>query len=141
VDVNYARDVRDLLVNNNSEVQLVVQAENGSGFAGFVGMGLRMGGQPRNITIKRRSPGEGASPAAHRSPNVDETALPAGAQEARALGRTLFREAKWLESAAAFSEAIEGCTTSHTLYTNRALCNQKLQLWSQVESDALAAIQ
>jgi len=37
-------------------------------------------------------------------------------------------------------QAIKGCTTSHTLYTNRALCNQKLHRWCDVESDAHAAI-
>lgn len=109
-DVNPMRDVRELLVNNNPEVSLVVQAE-GSQLAGgpwgFVGMGsLRSSGQPRNVTIKRHRPamGGGSPACAHRSPNVDDAQLPPRAQAARERGRSLFREGLWQDAACAFSE-------------------------------------
>jgi hypothetical protein len=110
-DVNPMRDVRELLVNNNPEVSLVVQAESSQlagGPWGFVGMGsLRSSGQPRNVTIKRHRPASmsGGSPAcAHRSPNVDAAQLPPRAQAARERGRSLFREGLWKDAACAFSE-------------------------------------
>jgi tetratricopeptide (TPR) repeat protein len=72
---------------------------------------------------------------------VDETLLPPKAQAARETGRTRFRESRWAEAAEAFSDAIEASGVgSHTLYTNRALCYQKLQRWPDVERDARAAM-
>ena len=152
IDVQPTRDVRDLLVNQNSEVRLLLQADStlasGSAWA-FVGLSsLRSGGPVRNVVIRRRTSnargsqggGMGSPAAAQRSPNVDETPLPPAAQAAREKGRTLFRESRWLEAATAFSEAIDKCTSSHTLYTNRALCHQKLERWREVEDDARAAM-
>ena len=46
---------------------------------------------------------------------------------------TRTHQAKWQEAAEAFGEAIRECDSSHTLYTNRALCYQKLQRWPEVE--------
>ena len=148
-------DVRSLLVNQNAEVRLVVQSGDhlpggpSNLFRSLDIFGGRSAGQTRNVVIKRRPANatggrgrgaQGAPAAATRSPNVDDTTLPPAAQAAREKGRTLFREARWLDAAAAFSEAIDNCKSSHTLYTNRALCNQKLERWRHVEDDAREAM-
>jgi len=129
-------DARELLINNNPEVKLTLQAPDSflsNGAWGFPGMGsLRMAPQRRSVTVKRRF--------AAGSAGKQEPLLSPGAMAARDRGRRLFKEGKFEEAAAAFTEAISGSPNAYTLLTNRALCNQKLGRWTQVEEDAREAL-
>jgi len=125
-------DCRELLINNNPEVRLSVQAESifsGSGW-GIPSIGsLRIAPQRRNVVLKRRFAAGGKEPLL--SPN---------AMVARDKGRALFKEGQYEGAAAAFTEAISGSPNAYTLLTNRALCNQKLGKWDLVEADAREAL-
>ncbi|EKX54248.1 hypothetical protein GUITHDRAFT_132630 [Guillardia theta CCMP2712] len=95
---------------------------------------LTMGGlEPRSVTIRRRP---------HKSPGKsrEDVSLPPAAAAHREVGRECFRQGKWDEASRAFTEAISVCSDSHTLYTNRALCHQKLGRWELVERDARLAL-
>lgn len=46
---------------------------------------------------------------------------------------------QWEEAANAYTAAIGFAPRAHKLLTNRALCNQKLERWSEVERDAREA--
>mmetsp|Transcript_11981 Transcript_11981/g.28058 ORF Transcript_11981/g.28058 Transcript_11981/m.28058 type:complete len:402 (+) Transcript_11981:195-1400(+) len=148
-------DVRQLLVNSNPEVTLVLQQPGQSltsGLFGFAGMGsLRLGGEaPRRVTIRRS--GAPAAGGARRARQPEEAraeeALPAAAQAARERGRELFKAGDWLSAAEAFTEAMEGLGGGRglsdkvlsQLLTNRALCFQKLEVWDKVEDDARKAM-
>jgi len=132
-----SRGLKETLTQGGMEVSLLLQGQEqllSSGTWGFIGMGsLRSRPQPRSVTIRRRP---------HKSPGKsrEEVSLPPAAAAHREVGRECFRQGKWEEASSAFTEAISVCSESHTLYTNRALCSQKLGRWELVERDARLAL-
>uniref|UniRef100_A0A7S4JKG3 RING-type E3 ubiquitin transferase n=1 Tax=Guillardia theta TaxID=55529 RepID=A0A7S4JKG3_GUITH len=134
---NLPRGLKETLTMGGLEVSLLLQAQEqllSAGTWGFIGMGsLRSRPQPRSVTIRRRP---------HKSPGKsrEDVSLPPAAAAHREVGRECFRQGKWDEASRAFTEAISVCSDSHTLYTNRALCHQKLGRWELVERDARLAL-
>jgi len=142
-DVRGSRvDPRDLLVNNNPFVQLELQSDGSFLSQGMFGLPAMAGfsmmqGNTRTVTVQRRfnHQAEEAAKQAKQDANLSPAAI-----THRDRGRNLFKEGNYRAACEAFTHALMASPTAHQLLTNRALCNQKLGRWIEVEEDARQAL-
>jgi len=66
---------------------------------------------------------------------------PAKAEEARERGNTLFKEQKYPEAVAEYTEAIKRNPDDHRVYSNRAACYTKLAAFNEATKDAEKCIE